>query len=125
MRSKNAIHSLKHLANINNIVFVAVLEPFVDMSKIEGYRKFLGFQYCKANVNGKIWCFWKHIDQAVILADNEQHLTINFKDNSDDKGVFITSVYAKCTKVERTSLWDSLEVMNNYIDGPWCVWGRL
>ncbi|OIS97554.1 hypothetical protein A4A49_07321 [Nicotiana attenuata] len=54
MRSKKAIYRLKLLININKVVFVAIFEPFGDMSKICGYKRFLGFKHCKANVTGKI-----------------------------------------------------------------------
>lgn len=123
VRSKKAIHRLKHLININKITFAAIIEPFVDMNKIEGYRKFLGFQYCKANINGKIWCFWSYFDQFEIIANEEQQLSINFKETAEEKGIVITTVYAKCTSVERRDHWSNFEYLNDIIDGPWCVGG--
>lgn len=93
------------------------------MNKIEGYKKFLGFQYRKANINGKTWCFWSYIDQFEIIANEEQQLSINFKETAQDKGTVITTVYAKCTSVERRDLWSNFEYLNDIIDGPWCVGG--
>ncbi|MCE3216146.1 hypothetical protein HAX54_005077, partial [Datura stramonium] len=51
VRSQKAIHSLKHLVNINKVTFGSLEEPLVAMHKIEGYRRFLRFQNCMANTN--------------------------------------------------------------------------
>ncbi|XP_075076993.1 uncharacterized protein LOC142163758 [Nicotiana tabacum] len=123
VRSKKAIHRLKLLININKVVFVAFFEPFVDMSKINGYKSFLGFQHYQANVNGKIWCLWNYLDQTEVLVHSEQQITLNMKENAADSGTFITAVYAKCTTSERRDLWYSIHNMNNTIDGPWCIGG--
>lgn len=122
VRSKKAIHRLKILVNINKVAFVAIMEPSVNMNKIEGYNFFLGFQHCLANTNGKIWCFWNHLDVFKVLANEEQHLTIQYTDKSIDD-IFITSVYAKCNLEERRELWDSLESISNTINGPWFIGG--
>ncbi|XP_070052664.1 uncharacterized protein [Nicotiana tomentosiformis] len=91
------------------------------MSKIDGYKRFLGSQHCQANVTGKIWCFWNYLDHTKILANNEQQITLKMKDNVANSGTFITTVYAKCTTSERRDLWDSNHIMNNTIDGPWYI----
>lgn len=123
VRSKKAIHRLKQLANINKLVYIAIFEPFVDMSKIDGYRRFLGYHHCVASSNGKIWCFWNHMDHSEIIEDNEQQITLKMKQHSTDSGTFITAVYAKCTAPERRELWDSIDNLNNTLDGPWCIRG--
>jgi len=53
------------------VLFVAIFEPFVDVGKIEGYRRFLGFHHCLANNNGKIWCFWTFMDYTEIIYGRE------------------------------------------------------
>ncbi|XP_019258738.1 PREDICTED: uncharacterized protein LOC109236955 [Nicotiana attenuata] len=93
------------------------------MSKINRYKRFLGFHHCQANVNGKIWCFWNYLDHIEVLVNSEQHITHNMKENVADSGTFITAVYAKCTTSEKRDLWDSIHNMNNTIDGPWCIGG--
>lgn len=123
VRSKKAIHRLKHLVNINKVTFVAISEPLVDMNKIEGYRKFLGFQYCIANTNGKIWCFWSHLDNAMVLTNDEQQITITFQNTLNNFNLSFTAVYAKGTPLERKDLWESLEDTSILIKGPWCIAG--
>lgn len=71
VRSKKAIHRLKKLIDINNIIFTAIMEPMVDKNKVEGYRKFLGFQNCISNDNGKVWCFWKNISNVIVTFNDE------------------------------------------------------
>ncbi|XP_070034183.1 uncharacterized protein [Nicotiana tomentosiformis] len=94
----------------------------VSKDKIEGYRKFLGFKECISNANGKIWCFWKNLNQTTIIANEEQHISIKFEDDMDNPPVVITSVYAKCTSRERKNLWINLEdILAIY--GPWCIGG--
>ncbi|XP_070039273.1 uncharacterized protein [Nicotiana tomentosiformis] len=123
VRYKKAIYRLKNLISINNTQFVAIFEPFVIKDKIEGYRKFLGYQSCIANDNGKIWCLWNHNYQSDVLVIENQQITIKLNNNSNNYGIFVTSVYAKCTILERSDLWYSLKGMCHSIDGPWCIEG--
>lgn len=116
---QKVIHRLKKLVKINKVFFVALCEPFVDQSKIEGYKRFLVFQHCLSNITGKVWCFWNYLDQAVVFSSDEQPLTANGGYNT----YFITDVYAKCTTVERKELWESIEDTSRLIDGPWCIGG--
>ncbi|KAG5631965.1 hypothetical protein H5410_003682 [Solanum commersonii] len=54
MKSKKSTERLKKLINTNNTNLVAILEPFVSLTKINGYMKYLGFQHSISNDNG-IW----------------------------------------------------------------------
>ncbi|XP_070049368.1 uncharacterized protein [Nicotiana tomentosiformis] len=123
VRSKKAIHRLKHLIHINNAQFVAIFEPFISKEKIDGYRNFLGFQACISNINGQIWCFWKNHLNTTIIVNEDQHITIKFNEGFDKSNIFITAVYAKCTAAERKDLWDSLENISMSINSPWCIGG--
>lgn len=123
VRSKRAIHRLKHLIKINHIHFVAIFEPFISDNKIEGYKKFLGFDFCKANRNGQIWCFWKKGFKTTIVANDDQQITIHFSEDSRHDNFYVASVYAKCSPVDRKDLWDSLEQINISITHPWCIGG--
>ncbi|OIT40215.1 hypothetical protein A4A49_61829, partial [Nicotiana attenuata] len=108
---------------INNLQFVAMLEPFVRKDKIEGYRRFLGFNRCLSNDIGHIWCFWTgNFIENIVRADYQQ-VTINLKDANGGSKIYITAVYAKCTPEERMELWDSLIQLESLITGPWCIGG--
>ncbi|XP_070024616.1 uncharacterized protein [Nicotiana sylvestris] len=123
MKSKKAIHRLKYLIDINKVVFVAIMEPFIDKNKIEGYKRFLGFQHGVTNPSGQIWCFCNSQCDPIVIAEDDQQITLNIKDNMQDKGLYVTAIYAKCTTMERKDLWSSIVDINLLIDGPWCIGG--
>ncbi|XP_060187015.1 uncharacterized protein LOC132616547 [Lycium barbarum] len=108
---------------MNKSQFVAIMEPMVSNDKIEGYKRFLGFQHCVSNDNGKIWCFWTVHYLATVIANDEQQITIRFNDAASNEKYYISSVYAKCSKAERKDLWESLEDINRNITDPWCIGG--
>ncbi|XP_060200562.1 uncharacterized protein LOC132628815 [Lycium barbarum] len=120
---KRPLIDSKILVLINNIQFVAIFEPFVAKQNIDGYRKFLGYQHCLSNLNGKIWCFCRNFIQADLISENDQHVIINMKKAYDNQDIFISAIYAKCTAAERRDLWDSLEEDSLKVDGPWCIEG--
>lgn len=123
VRTKKAIHKLKYLINNNKIVFVAIMEHFASENNIEGYRKFLKFQHRAANLNGQILYFWNSQCDPIIVANDEQQITLHIKESMHDKGFYVTAVYAKCTTVDKKDLWSSIDNINMIIDGSWCVGG--
>ena len=76
-----------------------------------------------ANNNGKIWCFWNHLDQDEVIANEEQHITIKFKQRNGANSRFASAIYAKCTERDRSDLWDSMENISSSIYDPWCIGG--
>ncbi|XP_059301862.1 uncharacterized protein LOC132053776 [Lycium ferocissimum] len=71
---------------------------------IEGYKKFLGYQHCVSNSNGKMRVFGIiSIKLKERVDNNEQEITLNMKDK-DDSDSFIIAIYAKCTSTERRDL---------------------
>ncbi|XP_055835057.1 uncharacterized protein LOC129903520 [Solanum dulcamara] len=66
-------------------------------------------------------CFWRDNYQGIVIANDDQQLTINLKKNGGTTDLFVTAIYAKCTANERKDLWQSLENLNPFIDGPWCI----
>jgi len=83
---------------------VAIFEPFVNNEKLDGYRKFLGFPHCISNCNGQIWCFWNVNCHSVLIAEDEQHITIKFEDGINNHNSYISAVYAKYTSTDRKDL---------------------
>lgn len=123
VRSKKAIQRLKRLVNKNKIDMVTISEPMVDMNKVDGYKRCLGFDNCTTNSNGQIWCFWRDNCIVSIAQNHLQHITLNIKKNQGSDDMYVTVIYAKCTKADRKALWESLEAMNNSINRPWCIGG--
>lgn len=123
LRSKQSNLRLKKLININRVAYVAIYEPFIDLRKINGYKRYFGFQHCMNNNNGQTWWFWNNGDHTQVISNTDQQLTLNLKDSPSDRGIFVTAVYANCTAVEREELWESIVSMNNIINGAWCMGG--
>lgn len=97
VRSQKAIHRLKNLCIINKIDFAAIIEPFSNKGKIQGYMRFLRFHHCQENINGQIWYFWKQNCQAKVIANEEQQITLQIKHDMIDNELCFSVVYAKCT----------------------------
>ncbi|KAM3394231.1 hypothetical protein P3S68_003233 [Capsicum galapagoense] len=125
VRSKKAIQRLKRLVYKNKVDMVAISEPMVNMNKVEGYKRFLGFDHCTTNVTGKLWCFWRDNCIVSLIQNHEQHITMKIRKNQNSENFYVTVVHAKCTKVERKELWNSLENLNKIITMPWCIGGNF
>lgn len=52
MKSKKSFNRLSKLVNIHNVQFVAIQEPFVNVSNLDKYNRKIGFQNVVANRNG-------------------------------------------------------------------------
>ncbi|MCD7467211.1 hypothetical protein HAX54_004503 [Datura stramonium] len=59
IKSKGATNKLKKLIIKYKVEIVALLEPFLDNSQIDGFKRILGVDQAAHNVNGKLWIFWK------------------------------------------------------------------
>lgn len=109
---------LKQLVRKNNVVVVAVLEPFQEATQMTKLTIFLGFPHfcCNAGVDGKVWVLWKEGYDFVCssLTDQSSWLTVeNFK-------LLVSFVCAKCTRSDRRGLWHELN--NIYLEmHPWVV----
>ncbi|XP_070039791.1 uncharacterized protein [Nicotiana tomentosiformis] len=108
VKSRGAFERLKFLVELHKVRLILLQEPFVDDGTIESYTRRIAYDGCYANVNGKIWFIWSSEVEVSIIADEEQQVTI---------------VYAKNKGHLRATLWKSLKICNNYINGPWCITG--
>ncbi|XP_015167334.1 uncharacterized protein [Solanum tuberosum] len=59
----------------------------------------------------------------MVLSIEDQQITLYMDNGSGVNGVHITSVYAKCSEIERVDLWDSLANMNSQVQDAWCIGG--
>ncbi|KAK6796174.1 hypothetical protein RDI58_003875 [Solanum bulbocastanum] len=81
VRSRKAIHKLKRLTNKYKVDMVAISEPMVNGNKVEGYKRFLGFDHRTSGCNGQLWCFWRNSCIGSIIQDHEQHISLKIKKN--------------------------------------------
>ncbi|KAH0776702.1 hypothetical protein KY290_008113 [Solanum tuberosum] len=80
-------------------------------------------QNSKVIQSAKRWSFWNDNGEESDYNDTIQQLTINFKLRSTSERFKVTTVYARCSALERLELWEDLEdiASNNTI--PWIVGG--
>lgn len=96
--------------------FIALMEPFRNPMELDQYKRELGFDNALVNCSGKIWLFWQNNWAGSVLLDSIQHVTMKFL--IYNKPFIVTSVYARCTALDRLELWEELES----IDASSCPW---
>ncbi|KAG5632630.1 hypothetical protein H5410_004347 [Solanum commersonii] len=110
IRSVNTKKSFERLMDLNKrnyYAFIALMEPFQDLSEIDQYRRKLGFDNAGVNCFGKNWYFWRAKWEGNIILDTVQQVTIKFRINN------------RCNTIERLELWDELE---GIVDRELCPW---
>lgn len=121
IKSQGAFDRLMQLKRAHNLIFIAVMEPFCRRSKLDRFRRRLGFDFAHANSNNKIWLFSDMAINCTVIEDLDQHVTCSINNNGDS--MYITIVYAKCHVHLREELWDNIK---NFAEGntsPWMVVG--
>ncbi|KAG5611592.1 hypothetical protein H5410_022873 [Solanum commersonii] len=81
------------------------MEPFLDVQRLEKYKIRLGMRHAVENTNGKICAFMDESIKFEVVVDEEQQITL------------------RCTRIERLSLWESLENLVETMHPPWLVRG--
>ncbi|XP_060202481.1 uncharacterized protein LOC132630915 [Lycium barbarum] len=123
VKSQQAFHRVQMLNKHHKFFLIALMEPFQHQRQIQQYRRKLGMPYANSNCNGKIWFFVQHNVEVEVLLDTEQSITVKLNFQDFNKDMVVTMVYAKCSKVERLQLWDSLYLLTTNMTSPWLVGG--
>lgn len=98
-------------------------ELFVEIVHIEVFKRNLGFEGCRSNVNGKIWVFWAETLEFSVFSEDEQHITLKLNKKGYEDCSWMSIVYAKSTCALRLPLWEYLRQCNSNINGPWSICG--
>ncbi|XP_049348970.1 uncharacterized protein LOC125813524 [Solanum verrucosum] len=99
------------------------MEPFSDNTNIQSAKNQLAMDHGVSNCNGKIWLFWNMDIDCVVLEEDEQQITCEFRHNELQNHFTTTFVYAKCKDHLRRPLWDRMLHQSADIDRPWCSVG--
>ncbi|KAG5606965.1 hypothetical protein H5410_028457 [Solanum commersonii] len=75
------------------------------------------------NCSGKIWLFWMDVWDGEIISDTIQQITIKFTHNVTKQHALITTVYARCSALERLELWEDIRWIANACFVPWVIGG--
>ncbi|XP_059302067.1 uncharacterized protein LOC132053997 [Lycium ferocissimum] len=90
---------------------------------MESYRRRLGLETAICNISGKIWAFVDEEYEVTVLIESVQQLTLKLFNWDVDMELVVTLVYAKCDRIERIELWDSLYNLASDMTSPWLIGG--
>ncbi|XP_070041383.1 uncharacterized protein [Nicotiana tomentosiformis] len=76
-----------------------------------------------SNLNGKIWLFFDAMVECELIMETDQQVTVRLFSHDTGQHIMMTSVYAKCSSLERLELWDNLYYMESDMEFPWLVGG--
>ncbi|XP_070017110.1 uncharacterized protein LOC142172446 [Nicotiana tabacum] len=126
VRSVNTMQAFERLVTMHrkhHFEFIGILEPMQQSHKMERYRARIGLAQAVVNVSNKIWAFIDKIFEVTILYNMTQQLTLRLTHTETHVELILTLVYAKCNRIERIELWDSLYAMTSDMTAPWLVGG--
>ena len=95
---------------------VALLEHFQNIDVAKRLGRGLRFDNFISNEaeGGKIWIFGDSIIEARLVRMGRQFISLKVGEGAE---IFLlTIIYAKCTMVERRSLWDALSFQNRILN---------
>ncbi|XP_059294842.1 uncharacterized protein LOC132047883 [Lycium ferocissimum] len=91
--------------------------------KDEKLQKKVGARDCYLQCFWQIWAFVDEEYEVTVLMDTVQQLTLKLFNCDIDMEMVVTLVYAKCDRIERIELWDSLYNLASDMTIPWLVGG--
>ncbi|XP_038697968.1 uncharacterized protein LOC119995523 [Tripterygium wilfordii] len=115
-----SLRRLKSLCFLNKIQIVSILEPMIPEERLKVIAKRLKMNNYASNISGKIWICWKDYIPLRIFSNHDLILTLE----SDPSwgSILISTVYAKCSRVERLPSWNDIQTISS-LRRPWCVGG--
>ncbi|CAA0821868.1 Unknown protein, partial [Striga hermonthica] len=115
---------LRSLIRDHRLDFVGFIEPMIRTPDFDYYSRRLGFQSGVGNTSHKIFFFHSRDYTCRVLRDTDQVLHIELSASHLPEPIFHTLVYAKCNRVGRYDLWDTLREIAESMEGlPWMVSG--
>ncbi|XP_075079960.1 uncharacterized protein LOC107788444 [Nicotiana tabacum] len=126
VRSVNTMKAFERLITMHikhHFEFIGILKPMQQSHKMERYRARIGLVHAVVNVSNKIWAFIDEIFEVTILYNMTQQLTLRLTHTETHVELILTLGYAKCDRIERIELWDSLYAMTSDMTVPWLVGG--
>ncbi|XP_060183147.1 uncharacterized protein LOC132613112 [Lycium barbarum] len=123
VETKKAFRILLTMHNKYKFFLIGLMEPFQQAYKLESYRRRLGLEFLMSNVSGKIWAVVSDEFEVDVLIDSVQQITLRLSNWHIGMEMTVTLVYAKCDRIERIELWDSLYNLASNMNTPWLVGG--
>lgn len=79
INSNGSLERLKQLIRSQKLPFVALCEPFCKATKLDKYKRILGYANAYANSNSQIWIFWDELLECRVIEESEQQVTCEIK----------------------------------------------
>uniref|UniRef100_A0A7N0V8S5 Endonuclease/exonuclease/phosphatase domain-containing protein n=1 Tax=Kalanchoe fedtschenkoi TaxID=63787 RepID=A0A7N0V8S5_KALFE len=104
---------------------LSILEPMACSVKLSQLARKLGFSsmFYDADLNNHIAIFWCSEVEGKITHVDDQVVTLEFITAGFSKSIFVSVVYAACSKHARRRIWDNLLDLNQNIKAPWIIGG--
>lgn len=122
--NKATVNSLAQHIREKNISVAAISEPRVPFNKAQKIGRRIGLSNVFGN-NGeksKIWVFYRDDVSLEVVEENEQFLTIVYKEMNEIISYF-TVIYASCSREHRRCMFESLMSFSTGIKAPWLLGG--
>lgn len=118
------ISHLSGLISTHRVCFVALLEPMLDMTKVESVRMQLQMDHLWVNplAPGKIWAFWNSSTTITPWHDTPQCSSFEISGIGGSTS-YISVVYASCDEIVRRDLWQDVVDLSSRISQPWLIGG--
>lgn len=98
----STVRRLRKLCKLHSFSILVLIEPFVANSHMDSLMHKLGFMGSFSSDNKKILVFWRHGFVVNLVAQSDQYLHLQCSHQPISDSVFLTCVYAKSTRGERT-----------------------
>lgn len=98
----STVRRLRKLWLLHSFSILVLIEPFVANSHMDSLMHKLGFMGSFSSENKQILVFWRHGFVVNLVAQSDQYLHLQCSHQSISDSVFLTCVYAKSTRGERT-----------------------
>jgi len=117
VRTQQTFHRVQMLHRHHKFLMIALMKPLQSTKQLQRYKRRIAMPYANYNTNGKIWVFVNHHIQVGVVADSDQQLTLQLT-LEDGNQILATVVYAKCSNIERLSLWGDLSSISQQFNMP-------
>ncbi|GER55466.1 RNA-directed DNA polymerase [Striga asiatica] len=124
MANRATLAHLRSLIRDHRLDFLGFIEPMIRTPDFDYFSRRLGFHSGVGNISHKIFFFHSRDYTCRVLRDTDQVLHVELSAAHLPEPIFHTLVYAKCNRVGRHDLWDTLREIAESVEGlPWMVSG--
>uniref|UniRef100_A0A7N0RI91 Endonuclease/exonuclease/phosphatase domain-containing protein n=1 Tax=Kalanchoe fedtschenkoi TaxID=63787 RepID=A0A7N0RI91_KALFE len=118
-------YHLKYLISKYKPMCVCILEPKASLRKINSLSRKLGFQSCDfdPHINHQVATFWTSEISLSKFHPDDQVVSFEVVHTVSCKKIFLSFIYAACSKHARRRIWDVLLSHNANIKEPWLIGG--